>query len=74
MGNTIKGYGKNYARLTYKTTGDATREPHYCAAPGVKKDDLLQRLGKYEDLGLSPERLYDIIDNLPVSGQAFSPD
>ena len=36
-------------RLTYKTVGDAFRQPHYCHGPGVKKDDLLQRLGKLED-------------------------
>lgn len=36
-------------RLTYKTVGDATRRPHYCTVPGVKKDDLVQRLGVYED-------------------------
>ena len=36
-------------RLTYKTVGDAFREPHYCHGPGIKKDDLLQRLGKLED-------------------------
>lgn len=36
-------------RLTYKTVGDALRQPHYCHGPGVKKDDLLQRLGKLED-------------------------
>ena len=71
---TISDYGKGCERLTYKTAGDATREPHYCAAPGVKKDDLVQRLGEYEDLGLSPRKIYDIIDNLPVTGQTFSPD
>lgn len=36
-------------RLTYKTAGDTVRRPRYCAAPGVKKDDLIQRLGLYED-------------------------
>ncbi len=36
-------------RLTYKTVGDAFRQPHYCHGPGVKKDDLMQRLGKLED-------------------------
>lgn len=37
-------------RLTYKTVGDAVRSPHYCHGPGIKKDDLLQRLGKLEDI------------------------
>lgn len=37
-------------RLTYKTVGDANRAPHYCHGPGVKKDDLLQRLGLMEEL------------------------
>lgn len=37
-------------RLTSKTAGDATRKPHYIHGPGVKKDDLLQRLGLMEDL------------------------
>lgn len=36
-------------RLTSLTVGDATRRPHYIHGPGVKKDDLLQRLGKCED-------------------------
>lgn len=36
-------------RLTSLTAGDATRAPHYIHGPGVKKDDLLQRLGKLED-------------------------
>ncbi|MBQ9860968.1 MAG: hypothetical protein IJO75_01780 [Clostridia bacterium] len=36
-------------RLTYWAVGDALRKPHYCAAPGVKKDDLVQRLGVFED-------------------------
>lgn len=36
-------------RLTYKTVGDAFREPHYCHGPGIRKDDLLQRLGLLED-------------------------
>lgn len=36
-------------RLTSLTAGDATRSPHYIHGPGVKKDDLLQRLGKLED-------------------------
>lgn len=36
-------------RLTSLTAGDATRRPHYIHGTGVKKDDLLQRLGKCED-------------------------
>lgn len=36
-------------RLTYKTVGDCTHPQHYCHGPGVKKDDLLQRLGLLED-------------------------
>lgn len=36
-------------RLTYKTAGDATRSSRYGHGPGVKKDDLLQRLGTLED-------------------------
>lgn len=36
-------------RMTSLTAGDATRAPHYIHGPGVKKDDLLQRLGKLED-------------------------
>lgn len=36
-------------RLTGFAVGDATRHPHYVHGPGVKKDDLLQRLGKCED-------------------------
>ena len=36
-------------RLTGFAVGDATRRPHYIHGPGVKKDDLLQRLGKCED-------------------------
>lgn len=36
-------------RLTYKTAGDATRSSRYGHGPGVKKDDLLQRLGMLED-------------------------
>jgi hypothetical protein len=44
-------------RLTYKTQGDATRGSHYCTGPGIKKDDVVQRLGAYEDTGLSPEEI-----------------
>jgi hypothetical protein len=36
-------------RLTSRTAGDATRKPHYIHGPGIKKDDLLQRLGLLED-------------------------
>lgn len=36
-------------RLTSLSAGDATRRPHYIHGPGVKKDDLLQRLGECED-------------------------
>lgn len=36
-------------RLTYQTVGDAMHPQHYYHGPGVKKDDLLQRLGKLED-------------------------
>lgn len=45
---------KNSERLTYKTQGDATRGSHYCTGPGIRKDDVVQRLGEYEDTGLSP--------------------
>ena len=44
-------------RLTYQTAGDATRQAHYCAGYGVKKDDVVQRLGEYEDTGLTPEQV-----------------
>ena len=44
-------------RLTYQTVGDATRQAHYCAGYGVKKDDVVQRLGEYEDTGLTPEEI-----------------
>ena len=44
-------------RLTYLTQGDATRSAHYCTGPGTKKDDVVQRLGEYEETGLSPEEL-----------------
>ena len=36
-------------RLTYQTVGDAQHPQHYCASYGVKKDDLVQRLGFLED-------------------------
>lgn len=47
-------------RLTYKTQGDATRGSHYCTGPGIKKDDVVQRLGAYEDTGLSPEEIVPV--------------
>lgn len=40
---------KQMKRLTGFAVGDATRRPHYIHGSGVKKDDLLQRLGKCED-------------------------
>ena len=45
-------------RLTYKTAGDATRSSRYGHGPGVKKDDLLQRLGMLED---AIEKMTEII-------------
>lgn len=47
----------NNERLTYKTQGDATRSSHYCTGPGVNKYAAVQRLGAYEDIGLSPEEI-----------------
>lgn len=47
-------------RLTYQTVGDARYPQHYCHGPGVKKDDLLQRLGKLED---AIEKMTGIIQN-----------
>ena len=47
-------------RLTYQTAGDATRQAHYCAGYGVKKDDVVQRLGEYEDTGLTPEQVAEL--------------
>ena len=47
-------------RLTYKTVGDAMHPQHYCHGPSVKKDDLLQRLGKLED---AIEKMTGIIQN-----------
>lgn len=44
-------------RLTYKTQGDATRCSHYYTGPGINKDTVVQRLGEYEDTGLSPEEM-----------------
>jgi hypothetical protein len=49
---------KTVKRLTSLTVGDATRRPHYIHGPGVKKDDLLQRLGKCED---TIERITDAV-------------
>ena len=37
-------------RLTYQTVGDAQHPQHYCPGYGVKKDDLVQRLGFIEDM------------------------
>lgn len=47
-------------RLTYKTQGDATRGSHYCTGLGIRKDDVVQRLGEYEDTGLSPEEIVPV--------------
>lgn len=47
-------------RLTGFAVGDAARRPHYIHGPGVKKDDLLQRLGKLED---AIEKMTGIIQN-----------
>ena len=47
-------------RLTYQTVGDATHPQHYCHGPGIRKDDLLQRLGKLED---AIEKINGIIQN-----------
>lgn len=43
-------------RLTYQTVGDARHPQHYCHGPGIRKDDLLQRLGKLEAGSLHPRR------------------
>lgn len=51
-------------RLTSLTVGDATRRPHYIHGPGVKKDDLLQRLGKCED---ALERIIFAVDDNELS-------
>lgn len=48
---------KKSERLTYMTQGDATRSSHYCVGPGVNKDIVVQRLGRYEDSGLSPDEI-----------------
>lgn len=50
-------------RLTSLTVGDATRRPHYIHGPGVKKDDLLQRLGKCED---AIERIRCVMNNKSI--------
>jgi len=47
-------------RLTYQTVGDAMHPQHYCHGPGIRKDDLLQRLGKLED---AIEKMTGIIQN-----------
>lgn len=47
-------------RLTYQTVGDAMHPQHYCHGPGIRKDDLLQRLGKLED---AIEKMAGIIQN-----------
>lgn len=47
-------------RLTYQTVGDAMHPQHYCHGPGIRKDDLLQRLGKLED---AIEKMAGIIRN-----------
>lgn len=52
-------------RLTYKTIGDTFRQPHYCHGPGVKKDDLLQRLGKLEDA-------FDRIDRILITERSMN--
>lgn len=54
---------KNSDRLTYKTQGDATRGSHYCTGPGIRKDDVVQRLGEYEDTGLSPGELRNLLSD-----------
>ena len=56
-------------RLTYKTAGDAFRDPHYCHGPGIRKDDLLQRLGKLED---TLERIESVIRSDREAQRAMS--
>lgn len=51
-------------RLTGFAVGDATRRQHYIHGPGVKKDDLLQRLGKCED---ALDRINSAINNNELS-------
>lgn len=58
-------------RLTYQTAGDATRQSHYCAGYGVKKDDVVQRLGEYEDAGLTPEEVRQALRLLRQSQEAL---
>lgn len=55
---------KQMKRLTGFAVGDATRRPHYIHGPGVKKDDLLQRLGKCED---ALERIIFAVDDNELS-------
>lgn len=57
-------------RLTYQTAGDATRQSHYCAGYGVKKDDVVQRLGEYEDAGLTPEEVAELKERREEKEQA----
>lgn len=52
-------------RMTYQTVGDATHPQHYCHGPGVKKDDLLQRLGKLEDA-------FDRIDRILITERSMN--
>lgn len=56
-------------RLTYQTVGDATHPRHYCHGHGIKKDDLLQRLGKLED---AIDRIGSILLNEPEVSKAFA--
>lgn len=56
-------------RLTSRTAGDATRKPHYIHGPGIKKDDLLQRLGLLED---TIERIESVIRAGGYPPQAMS--
>jgi DNA-binding FrmR family transcriptional regulator len=58
---------KQMKRLTGFAVGDATRRPHYIHGPGVKKDDLLQRLGKCED---AIERICRAMDDNEISAAA----
>ena len=55
-------------RLTYETVGDAFRSSHYCHGPGVKKDDLLQRLGLLEDC---IDRITSVIRQQPSAPKAL---
>lgn len=55
-------------RLTYQTVCDATHPRHYCHGPGIKKDDLLQRLGLLED---SINRITSVIRTEPSAPKAL---